>query len=302
MSTTEASYLLMENKVGAKVHSKVLRDIEGYQIVNINAWAASAMFLKAALCSIIFVGVRFLLKYLGHESTTPIASVTAFMAGTYFVLSILFKGILDEYSECARMPTRITSDVVQYREFWELFGTDDEVYRVSTILSDFVEKVIVGIRNPKHGITGLDSILDDFEHLHDMQVALVQDREVKDNHPGINPMTVASNLSKQLNVIRAHILRADHVSRCNYLPVGLAFNWIVSICCTMVLLSVKTTDIIQEFTLLPSLVLFVYLFVMFMTEMDDPFDMNSSISVSIESLEKLHSTTRLWLQECKTAS
>uniref|UniRef100_A0A6V3P2C1 Uncharacterized protein n=1 Tax=Lotharella globosa TaxID=91324 RepID=A0A6V3P2C1_9EUKA len=196
MSTTEASYLLMENKVGAKVHSKVLRDIEGYQIVNINAWAASAMFLKAALCSIIFVGVRFLLKYLGHESTTPIASVTAFMAGTYFVLSILFKGILDEYSECARMPTRITSDVVQYREFWELFGTDDEVYRVSTILSDFVEKVIVGIRNPKHGITGLDSILDDFEHLHDMQVALVQDREVKDNHPGINPMTVASNLSK----------------------------------------------------------------------------------------------------------
>uniref|UniRef100_A0A7S2TI20 Bestrophin homolog n=1 Tax=Lotharella oceanica TaxID=641309 RepID=A0A7S2TI20_9EUKA len=294
---SETSYLLMENKRIHKVHSKVLRDIEGYQIVNINPWAASAMFFKAAFCSLSFVGMRFLLKHLGHESNTPISSVTAFMAGTYFVLSILFKGILDEYSECARMPTRITSEVVQYREIWELFGTRDEVFQVSKILSDFVEKVIMGIRNPKHGITGLDSILDDFEDLHDMQVSLVQDPESHKQHPNMNPMTVASSLSKQLNVIRAHILRADHVSRCNYLPVGAAFNWIISICCTMVLLSVTTTDIIQELTLLPSLVLFVYLFVMFMTEMDDPFDINSSISVSIESLEKLHSTTRQWLEE-----
>jgi len=55
-----------------------------------------------------------------------------------------------------------------------------------------------------------------------------------------------------------------------------------------VLAGVKTTDAVQECTLLPSLVLFVYLFAMFMEEMDDPFDSRSSVSVNLESLEQLH--------------
>jgi len=119
-----------------------------------------------------------------------------------------------------------------------------------------------------------------------MHVGLVRDPESDKIHH-INSMAVAGTLSGQLSVMRDQILRADHVSRVSYLP-NFAFSWIVSICVTIVLAGVKTTDSVQEYTLLPSLILFVYLFAMFMEEMDDPFDARSSVSVTLESLEQLH--------------
>jgi len=40
--------------------------------------------------------------------------------------------------------------------------------------------------------------------------------------------------------------------------------------------------------------MFIYLFVLFASEMDDPFNIYSSISVSMESLENLQEAIESW--------
>jgi len=56
----------------------------------------------------------------------------------------LSQGVLDEYSECARMPTKMASEVLQYRELWQLFGTKEEKAKVNRLLVSFVSKVLDG--------------------------------------------------------------------------------------------------------------------------------------------------------------
>eukprot|EP00954_Amorphochlora_amoebiformis_P029406 1393107-Amorphochlora_amoeboformis.AAC.1 len=58
--------------------------------------------------------------------------------------------------------------------------------------------------------------------------------------------------------------------------------------------TVDTAGWVVECTLLPSLLLFVFLFALFAAEIDDPFDMDSSVSVSIETLRVLRVAMKDW--------
>ncbi|GAB5372236.1 hypothetical protein AAMO2058_001648000 [Amorphochlora amoebiformis] len=99
---------------------------------------------------------------------------------------------------------------------------------------------------------------------------------------------------RQTATVRKLLLRADHVSRSAYLPVGTAFSWLLAICSVLVLGTVDTAGWVVECTLLPSLLLFVFLFALFAAEIDDPFDMDSSVSVSIETLRVLRVAMKDW--------
>mmetsp|Transcript_1685 Transcript_1685/g.2431 ORF Transcript_1685/g.2431 Transcript_1685/m.2431 type:complete len:304 (+) Transcript_1685:162-1073(+) len=297
MRRTEATYLLMETKnsdwkmeeekkkkkirgeirrrEGRLSAAEVLGSMEKISLHKINYSAVWSTFLKAFVGCLSLLLIRWGFRQRGYEGSTPLPSVTAFMAGIYFVLSMILKGVLDEYSESSRLPLLVATGVIQYRETWQMFTTEKKVMEISAVLGDMVQSLIDGISHPRSGITTIDEILDTIEKLHGFHVELSMDDTW-------NTTSACIDLGRQISHIRTLILRADHVARATYLPISFSLSWLIVTSTTVVLLGVEYSTWEQEYTLLPCLVMFVYLFVLFASEMDDPFNIYSSISVSME--------------------
>jgi len=282
----ESTYLLLHPR-GSEA-AKQPAEIKNISLHSINYRATCILFFKAFAATVIFLSFRIWLRHIGYMGSLPVAGVTAFMAGTYFVLSMILKGVLDEYAESSRLPLELTSNVIHYRELYQLIATQTEVGEVTDILAKMVSKIMEGILTPRSGITTIDQVMMQIEELHCRHVLL------KTRRPGDMPILI--NLTKQIAVIRRLILRADHVARASYLPISQSLSWLLAISSSIVLSGVEYTNLFQEYTLLPCLASFVYLFGLFAEEMDDPFNIYSSISVSMESFQSLHRSLEVHTQ------
>mmetsp|Transcript_15401 Transcript_15401/g.24645 ORF Transcript_15401/g.24645 Transcript_15401/m.24645 type:complete len:322 (+) Transcript_15401:182-1147(+) len=283
-TTTEATYLLMDSKDedgGMANHEKrmkmigrgrreggrlsaaeVLGSMEKVSLHKINYSAVAWTFSKVFVGCLLFLLTRWSLRQLGYLGSIPLPSITAFMAGIYFVLSMILKGVLDEYSESSRLPLLVANGVIQYRESWQLCEPRSETVReVTALLAHMVQCLIDGISHPRSGITTINQVLDTFEKLHDYHVSKVLTND------DLNP-SISIHLGKQIAHIRILILRADHVARSSYLPISFSLSWLIVSSTTAVLLAVEHSTWEQEYILLPCLVMFIYLFVLFASEMD----------------------------------
>ena len=202
--------------------------------------------------------------------------LTPFIAGVYFTLSQLLKGVSDEYSEAAKIPSVISANVRRYYACMQLTSSDRKVLaRVRTTLRNFSIALLKGIVEPLDdgGVGRLDIVYSQLDTLHHEHIALWKET-------GAN----MSQLNKILFDVRNSVARIDLLARTPYNPIGSYFTRVLGNLSIVCLIPVESTGLAMETTLLPCILFLIFSFQSIILDTDDPFDKDGCVSVDVTEI------------------